>query len=492
MSSLADLAELVGFFSYSREDDMDSFGALSTLRSRVQAELRGQLGRTVKTFRLWQDKEAIPSGTLWESEIKNAVAQSVFFIPIITPTVVASPYCMFELEAFLARETELRRNDLVFPILYIDVPSLEDSTRQQNDPILSLIARRQYVDWRQLRHQDARSTEVSVAVERFCKDIRDALYKPWLSPQERKEREQAEAQRDAETERQRQEVETEARAKEAEARQRAEAVARSKRKADDTRVAAHGTRAGAEKRRREEERGKPAEAKPHVRDAKQPEGAASSTSKWPFVGILAHDRARFAVGAMIFMNAAWWLAVAVPSLRHSGLTGDLAILVVIVGGGCAVGMLTMYGMRQVKWLAIGMLCVGTINGVGEGYERASYARNIYPGNDTAGLSLGIVCCVAFLAAGIAGIVVCLNAWRPMRNPPLSRLTGTKYLVVLFLFLVFPFWSLSFLIVENNGAIWQFSKPSELFATFASIYAFCVLLSVVCSRIWAAKELVGTS
>src|ERR1700686_4862641 len=93
MGSLADLPELIGFFSYSREDDKDSQGALSALRSRVQAELRGQLGRSSNTFRLWQDKEAIPSGTLWETEIKNAVAQSAFFIPIITPTVVASPYC---------------------------------------------------------------------------------------------------------------------------------------------------------------------------------------------------------------------------------------------------------------------------------------------------------------------------------------------------------------------------------------------------------------
>ena len=109
MSSLADLPELVGFFSYSREDDSDSHGALSAPRSRMQGELRGLLGRTAKTFRLWQDKEAIPSGTLWETEIKNAVGQAVFFIPIITPTVIASRYCRFELESFLAREIDLGR-----------------------------------------------------------------------------------------------------------------------------------------------------------------------------------------------------------------------------------------------------------------------------------------------------------------------------------------------------------------------------------------------
>src|SRR5262245_63271555 len=50
MSSLSDAPDLVGFFSYSREDDEGSGGKLSKLRERIQEELRGQLGRD---FRLW-------------------------------------------------------------------------------------------------------------------------------------------------------------------------------------------------------------------------------------------------------------------------------------------------------------------------------------------------------------------------------------------------------------------------------------------------------
>ena len=242
MSSLGDLPELIGFFSYSREDDHDLQGGLSTLRNRIQGELRGQLGRTAQTFRLWQDKEAIPSGSLWETEIKNAVGQAVFFIPIITPTVVASPYCRFELEAFLTREAELGRNDLVFPILYIDVPALENPSLRQKDEILSLIAKRQYVDWRQLRHQDARTGEAGMAIERFCRHIRDALQKPWTSPQERKEQQEVEGRRRQEDNRRKEIAEAELRAKEAEARQRAEAVAQSKREAETARVAATAKR----------------------------------------------------------------------------------------------------------------------------------------------------------------------------------------------------------------------------------------------------------
>ena len=110
--------------------------------------------RSAKNFCLWQDKEAIAAGTLWEGEIKTASGQSVFFIPIITPTVVKSPYCQFELNSFLAREADLGRSDLVFPILYITVPALNDADQVQADPVLSIIAKRQYVDWRDLRYHD--------------------------------------------------------------------------------------------------------------------------------------------------------------------------------------------------------------------------------------------------------------------------------------------------------------------------------------------------
>jgi len=201
MSSLAEAPDLVGFFSYSREDDEDSGGKLSKLRERIQAELRGQLGRTKADFRLWQDKTAIAHGKLWEDEIKSAIAESVFFIPIVTPTAVRSHHCKFEFDSFLAREKELGRRDLVFPILYIPVPALTGD-RWRQDPLLAIISSRQYEQRQDLRHLDASSTEVALRVEKFCANICRALQQPWLSPQERQE---AEARRAAEEDRRRQE-----------------------------------------------------------------------------------------------------------------------------------------------------------------------------------------------------------------------------------------------------------------------------------------------
>jgi formylglycine-generating enzyme required for sulfatase activity len=200
MSSLADLAEIVGFFSYSREDNEASDGTLSALRIAIQRELSAQLGRSRANFRLWQDQEAIAPGRLWESEINAAVQQAVFFIPIVTPRAITSHYCKLEFEAFLTREHALGRTDLIFPLLYIRVPALESEAQWRKDPLLSIIGLRQYVDWRRFRHADIRTTAVREAIERFCEKIAEALREPWLSPEERRKQQEVDAQQRAEEE----------------------------------------------------------------------------------------------------------------------------------------------------------------------------------------------------------------------------------------------------------------------------------------------------
>ena len=241
MSSLADLPEVIGFFSYSREDDEAFRGTLSALRDAIQRELGAQLGRSKRSFRLWQDQEAIAPGKLWEAEIKNAVEQSAFFIPNVTPRAVNSDYCHFEFEAFLARECAQGRTDLVFPILYISVPALENDAQWRNHPVLSIIGQRQYVDWRQFRHHDVHTTAVREAVEHFCQKIVAALNQPLVSPEERR-RLEAEAQ---------ERLDSELRRQKAEEQQRAEAeMLLQKRQAAQLRAAEENSRQTAEAQRR--------------------------------------------------------------------------------------------------------------------------------------------------------------------------------------------------------------------------------------------------
>ena len=170
LPALTDLPELVGFFSYSRDDDSDSEGGLTLLRRRIQSELRGQLGRSEKTLRLFQDAEAIPPGSLWEGEISGAIEQSAFFIPIISPRVVQSEHCGVEFRKFLDREKALGRTDLIFPILYIDVPELHEDHVWRNHPTLNVIGARQYVNWCDFRFE-LDGPQVRRAIAQFCTKI---------------------------------------------------------------------------------------------------------------------------------------------------------------------------------------------------------------------------------------------------------------------------------------------------------------------------------
>jgi tetratricopeptide (TPR) repeat protein len=185
MSSLAELPDLVGFFSYSRRDDEHSGGALSRLRARIYDELRLQLGRDL---RLWQDTAAIAHGTQWSEEIKAAIAESAFFIPIVTPSAVASEHCRLEFRAFVEREGVLGRADLVFPILYIRVPALQDEAKVRENAVLEMVHYRQYADWTKIRLQEVGAFEVARQVEGLCQDIVTALERPWTAPEKPRER----------------------------------------------------------------------------------------------------------------------------------------------------------------------------------------------------------------------------------------------------------------------------------------------------------------
>jgi len=240
MSSLADLPNLVGFFSYSRNDDEGDDGAVSALANRIYRELRSQLGRTERTFKLWRDKDALAAGDHWKGKLKASVSESVFFILIVSPSAVNSNFCRFEFDSFVEREKELGRDDLVFPVLYVSVPELEDN-RKEADPVLSTIANRQYVDWRHIRHRDVNSSEVKLTVEQFCSIISKKLRAPWTSPEE------IAAQRLADEQRRNQEAKTKRREE-----QEHQRVEREK-QAEEERLRKHAERAE-QKRQEKEER----------------------------------------------------------------------------------------------------------------------------------------------------------------------------------------------------------------------------------------------
>jgi hypothetical protein len=191
MSSLADLPDLKGFFSYSRRVDELSRGSLSRLRAQIYNDLSMQLGFD---FKLWQDTMAIPNGAEWEGEIKRAISESVFFIPIVSPNWVTSTHCRIEFNAFLDRERKLGRKNLIFPLLYLRVPALEKEELWRQDPVLEIIARRQCFDWQTFRNRSLDEADVADRLTQFCRDIVESLQQPWSFPAEFRDTQEAEAQ----------------------------------------------------------------------------------------------------------------------------------------------------------------------------------------------------------------------------------------------------------------------------------------------------------
>ena len=253
--------------------------------------MSAQLGRSKHAFRLWQDQTAIAPGKLWESEIKTAIDESFFFLPIVTPRSVSSKYCKFEFEAFLAREKAIGRSDLIFPILYISVAALENEAKWRDDPVLSTIGRRQYVDWRPLRHLDVQSTAVREQIERLCQKIVESLNAPWTSPEERQRMEEAKARQQAEEEERRLEAEAKLRAEEEQHRKQAEAEARWRAAEERKRQKAEAKRLadeGEERRKRGEGAEDEAEAKPRT-EQHQAFAAIERHKGWPISSAFVKD-----------------------------------------------------------------------------------------------------------------------------------------------------------------------------------------------------------
>jgi formylglycine-generating enzyme required for sulfatase activity len=172
--------EPIGFWSYTRDDDTRSRGRLSQLRTLLADELQGRLGRAERV-QIFQDVAGIPYGAAWEHELDTALEDCSFFIPILTPGFLQSEMCCREVMRFRQREIALRRNDLIFPIHYIDVEEVDPDRPGSvfDRAVWDCLRSRQQIDFRQLRLQPPEGTvEVALRLEQVARAIVAALRRP--------------------------------------------------------------------------------------------------------------------------------------------------------------------------------------------------------------------------------------------------------------------------------------------------------------------------
>jgi len=136
--------------SYTHFDDEHELGQLSQFGKRLSGEVHAQTG---KDFPIFQYREDIEWGEQWRQRIEESLDASTFFIPIITPSFFKSEECCKELRAFLKREKQLGRSDLILPVYYRNTPPLHDKAQLKTDKLAEEIAKRQWADWRDLRFE---------------------------------------------------------------------------------------------------------------------------------------------------------------------------------------------------------------------------------------------------------------------------------------------------------------------------------------------------
>lgn len=144
---------VAGFWSYSHDDDERDGNAVVRLAARVQDEYALVTGEALTLF---VDRTQLSWGDEWRHRIDSALAETTFFIPVITPLYFKRDECRRELLSFAGQAESLGAIELIMPILYIDVPGLTES---DPDEVRALVARMQYSDWRELRLSDESSSE---------------------------------------------------------------------------------------------------------------------------------------------------------------------------------------------------------------------------------------------------------------------------------------------------------------------------------------------
>lgn len=154
-----------GFLSYARSDDDRELGRIRRLADRIMAEFETLTGLKIEIF---VDRDRIQWGDPFQNKLAEALQETTFFIPVLTPTYFLRDECRKEMLDFVNGATALGLDELLLSIRYVDVPDLrEDST----DELKAIAAKMEYEDWTSNRLTDEESSQYRVSVNRLAQRL---------------------------------------------------------------------------------------------------------------------------------------------------------------------------------------------------------------------------------------------------------------------------------------------------------------------------------
>jgi TIR domain-containing protein len=168
------------FWSYTHLDDEAESNRIVQLAHDLKAQYGVLSGGEL---RLFLDKDELEWGDDLRAGIDKALADTTFFIPIVTPRYFQSDEGRRELIAFSEETKRLKVESLLLPIYYVDVPELS-AHGEPSDLAMRLVKEPKWEDWRSLALEDRSSSEYRKGVRRLAQRLADVVRELTEAPPE--------------------------------------------------------------------------------------------------------------------------------------------------------------------------------------------------------------------------------------------------------------------------------------------------------------------
>lgn len=155
-----------GFWSYVHKDDHAQGGRIAQLARDVVAQYEMITGESIELF---LDRDKLEWGDDWRGKVDESLATVAFFIPVLTPRYFQSVECRRELNHFVRRAKSLGLEELIMPLMYVDVPGFRQEP--PSDDAIALIKPFQWEDWTRLRYVSSDAEDYRVAVGRMAERL---------------------------------------------------------------------------------------------------------------------------------------------------------------------------------------------------------------------------------------------------------------------------------------------------------------------------------
>lgn len=150
------------FLSYAHADNEREDGRIRRLAHLIRSEFEFLTGETIDIF---VDSAEIRWGQDFRNRLDEAMQNTTFFIPVLTPTYFLREECRKEMLQFVSSARSLGLQELLMSIRYTSVPDLREGS---TDELKDIAARMQFEPWDDVRLLDEASSAYRTRINRLA------------------------------------------------------------------------------------------------------------------------------------------------------------------------------------------------------------------------------------------------------------------------------------------------------------------------------------